>query len=184
MIIELRCCADANDAPTLQSPPSINVPENAAINSTIYTLLIADDDILSSHDYVVWSGRSSTWDNQNINRSGVIIGNAFSTAASQPFTRAVPLLPLTLLDFETKSRFRLALQVADTYSRLPYLINITLFVNITLIDLNDPPERYPVPLWLNTSENVPIGTVVVPVLGFDQDVSDTCKRFDMTPCCI
>lgn len=171
--------ADGNDQVKLVTPVSILVPENSPVNHTAYAIVFSDDDTVDSYEYSILAGANGTWDNANINRHGVAVGSAFAMRGNSS-----NLLPLTPINFEAKPFFRIAIQVLDYSPLYPQLQNTTTIVNVTLIDMNDPPELLPLPYIYNVSENVPVGSLVVMLPGFDEDPADVgeCLALQLELC--
>ena len=141
---------DLNDMhPSFSIVTEINVPEDAPVNSTIYTLIASDGDeeLDGTVTYAIHQG----------NEQGIFSLN--------PLTGKIVLL--SELDFETKSLYLFSVVANDSGS--PSLSGYT-DVLIRVMDSNDHSPYFTSSEYrITVSSEANIGTTVVTVAAFDED---------------
>lgn len=139
---------DVNEAPTSLNISSLSIAENLPSSSLVGTFTATDPDGETSFTYRLIVGPGSV-DNQ-----------AFRIQNDQ-------LLTAQFLDFETKSTYKIRVDVSDGGG-----LRAEESFEITVTDANDAPTN--IDLSSNTiNENRPVGTVIGKLTGVDQDVTDT-----------
>ena len=136
--------------PSFSIVTEINVPEDAPVNSTIYTLIASDGDeeMNGTVTYAIHQG------------------NEQGTFSLNPLTGEIVLL--SELDFETKSLYLFSVVANDSGS--PSLSGYT-DVLIRVMDSNDHSPNYFTnsEYRITVSSEANIGTTVVTVAAFDED---------------
>lgn len=141
---------DLNDMhPSFSIVTEINVPENASVNSTIYTLIASDGDegMNGTVSYAIHQG----------NEQGIFDLN--------PLTGDIVLL--SKLDYEMKSFYLFSVVANDSGN--PSLSGFT-DVLIRVLDSNDHSPNFTSSEYRTTvSSETIVGTTVVTVVAFDED---------------
>ena len=153
---------DVNDPPVLVSPSHVFVLEQTVyspLNASLTRVVLHDDDVNDTHVFALaptpGNVRTAT------NETAFLIDAATGE-----------LLPASVVNFEEQAEFQVVVDVVDTSSVEPLVVNVSFVINVTLVDVNDPPLLAS-PSTIPYPENWPVGDAYTYVVASEEDVNDT-----------